>query len=59
MPDETTTADRLDELAGPLEEACSGVRQRVREMMCPCLAGKDCLWRLGMCCRRVPAKRMA
>lgn len=41
---QTTIEDRLDELSGPLDEACQGVRQRVREMMCPCLAGKDCLW---------------
>lgn len=38
-----TTDERLDELAG-MDEACRGIRHRVREMMCPCLAGKDCLW---------------
>lgn len=39
-----TTEQRLDELAGPVDEQTRGVKQRVREMMCPCLAGKDCLY---------------
>lgn len=42
MPE--TTDERLDEIAGPLDEAARGIRDRVRKMMCPCLAAKECLW---------------
>jgi hypothetical protein len=37
----TTIEDRLRELAGPDNPEFTA---HVRQSMCPCLAGKDCLW---------------